>query len=62
MPVGQPRFVNSDQSLAHSAAIANVSGTAGGTYTATEQALITSLQTAVNGILAALRSNGTIAS
>lgn len=62
MPVGQPRFVNSDQSMAHSAAIANVAGTAGGSYTGTEQTLITSLQTAVNGILAALRSNGTIAS
>lgn len=48
--------------MAHSAAIANVAGSAGGAYTGTEQTLITSLQTAVNAILAALRSNGTIAS
>ena len=43
------------------AAVASVAGTAGGTYTATEQDVINDTATAVNGLLVELRSLGLIA-
>lgn len=44
--------------LTYSAAIANVAGTAGGAYTATEQGIINNLVTAVNAMNAALKAAG----
>lgn len=40
------------------AAIANVAGSAGGTYTATEQGIINNLVTAVNAMNAVLKQAG----
>lgn len=42
------------------AAVADVSGTAGGTYTATEQGVINDTVTALNALLAELRTAGII--
>lgn len=42
------------------AAVADVTGTAGATYTATEQALINSTKAQLNALLAALRAAGII--
>lgn len=42
-------------------AIANVSGSAGATFTASEQAIVNDLVAKVNAILAALRAAGKIA-
>lgn len=58
MPVGQPRFVNTDQSFTHGAAIADPASPGAGYV----QAEVVALRTAIVAILAALRSNGTIAS
>lgn len=54
-------FDEDDQIFTPSAAIANVTGSAGGTYTATEQGMINANVTAVNAILAALRAANIIA-
>jgi hypothetical protein len=43
------------------AAVADVTGTAGGAYTANEQGMLDDLVTAVNALIAALESTGTIA-
>jgi hypothetical protein len=45
----------------HGPGIADVTGTADGTYTANEQTLINDLKAALNSALAALRSAGIIA-
>ena len=42
-------------------AVSNVAGSAGGTYTATEQGIINSLVTQLNALLAGLRDAGIIA-
>lgn len=54
-------FDEDDQMFVPAAAIANVAGSAGGTYTATEQGIINASATAVNAILAALRAANVIA-
>ena len=54
-------FDEDDQMWTPSAAIANVSGTAGATYTATEQGIVNAQTTAINAILAALRAANIIA-
>lgn len=56
-----PVFDEDDQMFVLSAAITDVTGTAGGTYTATEQTLINSLKTQLNLALAALRKANIIA-
>lgn len=42
------------------AAVTDVTGTAGATYTATEQALVNSTKTQLNALLASLRAAGII--
>lgn len=56
-----PVWDEDDEMMVQGAAITNVSGTAGGTYTATEQGIINNLVTAVNSMLAAMRRDNTIA-
>lgn len=46
---------------ARAAAVADVTGTAGGSYTATEEGMINDLKAAVNSLLAKLRTHGLIA-
>lgn len=58
MPVGQPKFINTDQAYAHGPVIADPASP-GAAYV---QAEVVALRTAIVAILAALRSNGTIAS
>lgn len=43
------------------AAVADVTGTAGGTYTATEQGVINENKAQINALLASLRASGLIA-
>lgn len=62
MPGGEPEFTNSDLACASGPAQANIAGTSDGAYSANEQTALNDLVTAVNVILAALRSEGTIAS
>jgi hypothetical protein len=50
-----------DSMFTPAAAIANVTGSAGATYTTTEQGIINANVTAVNAILAALRAANIIA-
>jgi hypothetical protein len=54
-------FDEDDQMWVPAAAVTNVAGTAGGTYTATEQGIINNSVTAINAILAALRAANIIA-
>jgi hypothetical protein len=54
-------FDEDDQIVTPAAGVANVTGTAGGTYTATEQAMINANAAAINAILAALRAANIIA-
>lgn len=56
-----PTFDEDDSMWTPAAAIANVSGTAGATYTATEQGIINANVTAINAVLAALRAANIIA-
>lgn len=56
-----PTFDEDDQMWTPAAAIAVVSGSAGATYTATEQGIINAQTTAINAILAALRAANIIA-
>jgi hypothetical protein len=54
-------FDEDDQIYTPAAAISNVTGSAGGTYTATEQGIVNNSVTAINAILAALRDANIIA-
>ena len=54
-------FDEDDQMFVPAAAIGNVSGSAGATYTATEQGIVNTQTTAINAILAALRAANIIA-
>lgn len=54
--MASPEFQNDSGAATHGGPIADVSGTAGATYTAAEQTLINSLATNMNEALAALRS------
>lgn len=56
-----PVWDEDDSMVVQGAAIANVAGSAGGTYTATEQGIINNLVTALNAALAALRRANIIA-
>jgi hypothetical protein len=57
-----PKYFDKNTSAwVHGPAVVDVTGTADGTYSANEQTLINDLKAAVNLILAALRSNGSIA-
>lgn len=59
---GAPLARNSDGAYAAGPTQASIAGTADGTYSANEQTALNDLVTAVNAILAALRTEGTIAS
>lgn len=59
---GAPKGQDSSGSPANGPSQANIAGAADGTYSANEQTALNDLVTAVNAILAALRTNGTIAS
>lgn len=59
---GEPKGKSSDGSYANGPSQASVAGTSDGTYSANEQTELNDLVAAVNAILAALRTNGTIAS
>jgi len=62
MPAGATIVIGGNQVLTNrQATVTSVSGTAGATYTATEQGMINNLKTAVNDIIARLQSMGTIA-
>jgi hypothetical protein len=54
-------FDEDDQIFTPAAAIANVTGSAGATYTATEQGILNNAVTAINAALAALRAANIIA-
>lgn len=54
-------FDEDDQMFTPAAAISNVAGTAGATYTVTEQGILNSAVTALNAALAALRAANVIA-
>lgn len=59
--MSQPSSFDEDRSMpVHGAGITDVTGTAGGTYTATEQTLINDLKAKVNALLAAAREAGLI--
>jgi hypothetical protein len=58
----EPKVWDEDQSMmVHGAAIADVTGTPDATYSANEQTLLTDLKTALNSVLAVLRSANLIA-
>lgn len=62
MPTGSQVVVNANKVLTdRQATVATVAGTAGATYTATEQGIINNLVTAVNALIARLQGMGTIA-
>jgi len=62
MPTGARIVIGGNQVLTNrQATVTSVSGTAGATYTATEQAMINNLKTAVNDTIARLQSMGIIA-
>lgn len=58
MAVGPNQFDEDTDAETYHAAIANVTGTAGATYTATEQGIVNALVTAVNAINATLKQAG----
>ena len=58
----EPKFWDEDTSSpTHGPGAADITATAGGTYTGTEQTLINDLKARVNTLLAACRSAGIIA-
>lgn len=62
MPTGGRIVIGGNQVLTNrQATVTSVSGTAGATYTATEQGMINNLKTAVNDIISRLQSMGIIA-
>lgn len=58
----EPKVFDEDTlSWTHSAAIADITDTADGTYSANEQTMLDNLKARLNSVLAALRSAGIIA-
>jgi hypothetical protein len=58
---GPSVFDEDDEMMVLAAAIPNVAGTAGATYTSAEQTILNNTVTAVNSVLAALRKANIIA-
>lgn len=61
MPYYPPTFDEDDGMWTPGAAINTVSGSAGATYTATEQGILNNAVTALNAVLVALRAANIIA-
>ena len=61
MPFVPPTFDEDDSMFVPWPAITPVSGSAGATYTATEQGIVNNTVTAVNAIISALRAANIIA-